>query len=177
MLRNERNSTCDDQQKETQIGYQKTNRTPYLVAITTIRPLLLTFKITTFSLKIHTLHINHHKLHITCSTVDPPLQPKIYYTQLGKQISVNWTQLDNFQMPLASTWSTYTKTSLYSTGDVDPLCILWIANAKWLTITTYPLAAANLTSTTKTTKQGLHRHLPTIAPTIEVGFPRVLYFK
>lgn len=126
----------------------------------------------------HPSQAPHHLLHSRSSSAT-----KIQYTQLGRQISVNWTQLDNLQMPLASTWSTYIKTSsseaeaLNSTGDVDPLCTLWIANTKWLTITPYPLAAANLTSTTKTTKQGLHRHLPTIAPTIEVGFPRVLYFK
>lgn len=159
MLWYERNGTCDDQQEETQIGYQKTNRTPYLVAITTIRPLLLTLITSTLSLR----HPNPHdesfripSLHITCFTLDPLLQPKIHCTQLGRQISVNWTQLDNFHVLLASAWPIYTKTSsseaeaLDSTGDVDPL--LWIANTEWLTTTTYPLAAANLTSTTTNNK-------------------------
>lgn len=142
-------------------------------------------KKSTFSLKIHSLHTTHHKLHIThyllhirsSSATKNPL-----YTTW----KTNPSQLDPIRQLTDATYLhmiNNTKTSsseaeaLNSSGEVDPLYILWIANAKWLTITTYPLAAANLTSTTKTIKQGLHRHLPTIAPTIEVGLPRVLYFK
>jgi hypothetical protein len=125
VLRNERNSTCDNQQKETQIGYQKTNRTPYLVAITTIRPLLLILKKSTFSLKIHSLHITHHLLHIrSFSATKNPL-----YTTW----KTNPSQLDPIRQLTDATYLhmiNNTKTSsseaeaLNSTGEVDPLYIL-----------------------------------------------------